>query len=224
MDLGRLTEKERQRAFAMFGPDKSMQLYDRGIRRRMAPMLNGDRRRLAMANSLLFTLPGTPVLRYGEEIGMGDDLDLPERYSIRTPMQWSAEQNAGFSKAPRKQLVRPVISGGEFGFEQVNVDVERGNPTSLLNQIALMIRTRIEHPEFGWGRWCLVDTGQAPVLALHNFAGQMSAIQVALPDSEATRHVDLLDGTSYAVERDGSCRAKLDGYGFCWLRVADRAA
>ena len=91
LDLGRLEEGQRQQVFAAFGPDPKMQLYDRGIRRRLAPMLGGDRKRLELAYSLLFTLPGTPVIRYGDELGMGDNLDLPERNCARTPMQWSDE-------------------------------------------------------------------------------------------------------------------------------------
>lgn len=99
LDLGRLTEEQRQRVFACFGPEKEMQLYERGIRRRLATMLNGDRRRIELAYSLMFTLPGTPVVRYGDEIGMGDDLNLPERNCARTPMQWSTEHHAGFTKS-----------------------------------------------------------------------------------------------------------------------------
>src|SRR5918998_2437057 len=99
VDLSRLTAEQRNEVFAQFGPDEEMQLYGRGIRRRLAPMLGGDRRRVELAYALQFSLRGTPVLRYGEEIGMGDDLRLPERYAIRTPMQWSDAQNAGFSSA-----------------------------------------------------------------------------------------------------------------------------
>jgi maltose alpha-D-glucosyltransferase/alpha-amylase len=95
LDLGRLTEEQRQRVFECFGPEEEMQLYGRGIRRRLAPMLGGDRRRLELAYSLMFTLPGTPVLRYGDELGMGDDLNLPERVCARTPMQWSTEPQGG---------------------------------------------------------------------------------------------------------------------------------
>src|SRR5262249_10907527 len=98
LDLGRLSEEQRARVFAKFGPEERMQLYDRGIRRRLAPML-GDRRQIELAYSLLFSLPGTPVIRYGDEIGMGDDLSLTERGSVRTPMQWSRESQAGFSTA-----------------------------------------------------------------------------------------------------------------------------
>ncbi|MBB2834659.1 UNVERIFIED_ORG: maltose alpha-D-glucosyltransferase/alpha-amylase [Rhizobium esperanzae] len=114
LDLGRLTDKQRGAVFAEFGPDKNMQLYDRGIRRRLAPMLGGDRRRIEMAYSLLFSLPGTPVIRYGDEIGMGDDLNLPERDCARTPMQWSTEPEGGFTKSPKP--ITPVIKDGPYGF------------------------------------------------------------------------------------------------------------
>src|SRR6187549_3653522 len=114
LDLGRLTEEQRQKVFEAFGPQKEMQLYNRGIRRRLAAMMNNDRRRLELAYSLMFTLPGTPVIRYGDEIGMGDDLKLPERNCARTPMQWSTEPHGGFTKNDKPIL--PVISGGPFGF------------------------------------------------------------------------------------------------------------
>ena len=119
LDLGRLTAKQRQAVFDAFGPEPDMQLYQRGIRRRLAPMLQGDRRRLELAYSLMMTLPGTPVIRYGDEIGMGDDLSLPERDCARTPMQWSTEPHGGFTKSDTP--VMPVISDGPYGFEQVNV-------------------------------------------------------------------------------------------------------
>src|SRR4051794_39207350 len=99
LDLGRLSHKERRVVFDAFGPDPEMQLSDRGIRRRLAPMLAGDRRRIELAYSLMFTLPGTPVIRYGDELGMGDDLKLPERNCARTPMQWSNEPHGGFTKS-----------------------------------------------------------------------------------------------------------------------------
>ena len=108
LDLGRLTDEQRQTVFDAFGPDPDMQLYDRGIRRRLAPMLDGDRRRIELAYSLLFTLPGTPVIRYGDELGMGDDLELPERNCARTPMQWSTEPHGGFTKRDKPLL--PVIT------------------------------------------------------------------------------------------------------------------
>ena len=131
LDLGRLTPAQRNTVFKAFGPEPRMQLYERGIRRRLAPMLNGDRRRLELAYSLMFTLPGSPVLRYGDELGMGDNLDLKERQCARTPMQWSTEPHAGFTKSDTPLL--PVISGGPFGYEHVNAAQQRRDPNSMLN-------------------------------------------------------------------------------------------
>src|SRR5439155_13552532 len=130
IDLSRLTAEQRAEVFAAFGPDRAMRLYDRGVRRRLAPMLGGDRRRLEMAYSLQFTLRGTPVLRYGEEIGMGEDLSLPGRQAIRTPMQWSSRRHAGFTRAD--EPVRPVVSGGGYGYARVNVSEQRRHADSLL--------------------------------------------------------------------------------------------
>ncbi len=117
VDLSGLSPEERGDVLGRFGPEPHMQLYDRGIRRRLACMLDGDRRRLELAYSLLLTMPGSPVLRYGDEIGMGEDLALPERTAIRTPMQWSDGPNSGFSRAPAGQLVAPLVEGGPFGYD-----------------------------------------------------------------------------------------------------------
>jgi maltose alpha-D-glucosyltransferase/alpha-amylase len=115
LDLGRLTDEQRAKVFEAFGPEKDMQLYDRGIRRRLAPMLGDDRARLELAYSLLFSLPGTPMMQYGDEIGIGDDLSLPERECARTPMQWTSEApHGGFSRARR--IVRPVIDDPVYGY------------------------------------------------------------------------------------------------------------
>jgi maltose alpha-D-glucosyltransferase/alpha-amylase len=161
LDLGRLSDAERGEVFAAFGPEPDMQVYGRGLRRRLAPMLGGDARRLAMAHSLMFALPGTPMVWYGEELGMGEDLSQPERNSVRTPMQWDDEPpNAGFSTAPRERLVRPVISGGPFGFEAgVNVMAQRDAPGSLMEHVQLLIRTRRACPEIGWGECRVLDAG-----------------------------------------------------------------
>src|ERR1700677_35101 len=164
LDLGRLTKAQRNKVFAAFGPEKNMQLYDRGIRRRLAPMLQGDRRRLELAYSLMMSLPGTPVLRYGDEIGMGDNLKLPERNCARTPMQWSTEPNAGFTK--RDQPVLPVISDGPYAFHHVNVADQRRDPNSLLNWMERIIRMRKEVPEIGWGDFSFISAGTPQVLAM----------------------------------------------------------
>jgi maltose alpha-D-glucosyltransferase / alpha-amylase len=170
LDLGRLTEAQRQRVFDAFGPNKEDQLYDRGIRRRLAPMLGGDRRRLELAYSLLFTLPGTPVLRYGDELGMGDDLSLPERVCCLTPMQWSTEPNGGFTKSDKP--VVPVISGGPYRFEHVNAAAQRRDPDSMLNWTERIIRMRKEVPEVGWGEVTVLKTGDNSVLGLYVTTGE----------------------------------------------------
>jgi maltose alpha-D-glucosyltransferase/alpha-amylase len=231
VDLGRLTQAERQRVFAEFGPEPTMQLYDRGIRRRLAPMLGNDLRRIALAYSLMFTLPGTPVLRYGEEIGMGDLLSLPEREAIRTPMQWSEEPNAGFSTAPARKLVRPVISEGEYGYDRVNVEQQRRDPHSLLNTVERMIRLRKEHPEFGFGECTITDSADPAVfgiraswqgnttVAVHNLADRPTKIRLELPDDEASYMLDALGGGRFERRPDGTVEVELEAYAFRWLRV-----
>jgi maltose alpha-D-glucosyltransferase/alpha-amylase len=236
IDLGRLTDAERRRAFEAFGPDPNMQLYDRGVRRRLAPMLNNDPRRLKLAYSLMLTLPGTPVLRYGDEIGMGDDLSLPERNAIRTPMQWTTEPNAGFSSAPPERLERPVISDGEYGYQTVSVEAQQRDPNSLLNTVERLIRLRKEHPEFGFGEWSVIDTGlpaifalraewnQNVTVALHNLANVPCTVPLELPDKDAEWLVDTLPGAGSAELKDGACELDLEPYEFRWLKVVRNKA
>ncbi len=233
IDLGRLSDRERAECFAAFGPDESMQLYGRGIRRRLAPMLGNDRRIIQMAYSLQFTLPGTPVLRYGEEIGMGDDLSLKERDAIRTPMQWTGGPNAGFSTAPAEQLHRPVITGGDHGYETVNVEAQRRAPDSLLHWMEQMLHTLRECPEFGIGTCTPIDTGHAAVLALHYEAP--GGVMVALHNlSDRTCTVDLgqqpgQEGDPFEMfadreyDRVGSelKAVELAGHGYRWIRLRE---
>ena len=152
LTLDKLTDDERQEVFDAFGPDPAMQLYGRGLRRRLPPMLDGDPRRIRLAYSLMFSLPGSPVLFYGEEIGMGENLEVPGRYAVRTPMQWSSAKNAGFSKATKRRLPRPVTEGA-YGPEHVNVASQRSDPDSLWTFIAQLIRRYRQSPELGWGRF-----------------------------------------------------------------------
>jgi maltose alpha-D-glucosyltransferase/alpha-amylase len=229
LDLGRLTEQQRQAVFRAFGPEKEMQLYDRGIRRRLAPMLNGDRRKIELAYSLLFSLPGTPILRYGDELGMGDDLSLPERNAARTPMQWSTEPNAGFTSA--KKPVLPVISGGPYGFEKVNAAAQRREPNSFLNWTERMIRMRKEVPEFGWGDFSVVDVDQPGILALryewrnnevltlHNLRDQAVQVTLNLAGPNGTQLINLLTGDHSEGNARGRHRIVLEPYGYHWYRV-----
>ncbi|HZO23016.1 MAG TPA: alpha-amylase family protein [Steroidobacteraceae bacterium] len=230
LDLGRLTDPQRERVFREFGPEPSMQLYRRGIRRRLAPMLAGDRRRIELAYSLMFTLPGTPVIRYGDELGMGDDLKLPERNCARTPMQWSTEPNAGFTKSDKP--ISPVISSGPYGYEHVNAAQQRRNPESLLNWTERIIRMRKEVPEIGWGDFQLLPTGDVTVLAIrydwrnnsvvfvHNLSGKPRELtfDVGLQSEDASLLINLLSD-DHSRARHGRHHIVLEGYGYRWFRV-----
>jgi maltose alpha-D-glucosyltransferase / alpha-amylase len=231
LDLGRLTEEQRQRVFECFGPEKEMQLYDRGIRRRLAPMLNGDRRRIELAYSLMFTLPGTPVIRYGDEIGMGDDLSLPERNCARTPMQWSTEPHAGFTKSDRPML--PVISDGAYGYEHVNAAEQRRDPNSLLNWTERIIRMRKEVPEIGWGDFEVLSTRDPAIFAIrydwrnnsvlfvHNLDAipREVAFSTGLRGKECRLLINLLTEDHSRAEEDGRHHLLIEAYGYRWYRV-----
>jgi maltose alpha-D-glucosyltransferase/alpha-amylase len=206
-----------------------MQLYDRGIRRRLAPMLQGDRRRLELAYSLMMGLPGTPVLRYGDEIGMGDNLKLPERNCARTPMQWSTEPNGGFTKSDKPIL--PVISGGAYGFEHVNVAQQRRDPNSLMNWMERMIRMRKEAPEVGWGKFTVLQTQTPEVLALrydwrnnsvvvvHNLTAIPREVSFAVGVENSECLINLLSQANSNAESNGKHRLLLEPYGYRWFRV-----
>jgi len=231
LDLGRLTDEQRQRVFDCFGPEKEMQLYNRGIRRRLAPMLNGDRRRIELAYSLMFTLPGTPVIRYGDEIGMGDDLNLPERNCARTPMQWSTEPHAGFTKSGRPIL--PVISDGPYGYEHVNVAEQRRDPNSLLNWTERIIRMRKEVPEIGWGDFQVLpirdpaifavryDWRNNSVLFFHNLDSipREIAFSTGLSGDQGRLLVNLLSEDHSRAADNGKHHLLLEAYGYRWYRV-----
>jgi maltose alpha-D-glucosyltransferase/alpha-amylase len=229
IDLSRLTAEQREEVFAAFGPDPEMRLYNRGIRRRLAPMLNGDRKRLEMAYSLQFTLRGTPVLRYGEEIGMGEDLSLPGRQAIRTPMQWSPGTGGGFSDAP--ELVRPAVSGGEYGYKKVNVTAQRHDPHSLLAWFERMIRTLRESPEVSAGSCTHVDKpmpagvlahradgGSGSMLFLHNLGTCESRVDLSELAADAQDPNEVFGDQPYEPVGDLSA-LDIAGYGYRWIRL-----
>lgn len=161
LTLDKLSDAERQEVFDAFGPDPDMQLYDRGLRRRLPPMLGGDLDRIKMVYSLLFSLPGTPVLFYGEEIGMGEDLRAEGRMAVRTPMQWRAGPTAGFSAADPERLPRRIVEG-EYGPDRVNVNAQSRDPGSLLNWIKLLITRYRENPELSLGEFSLLKPEKGP--------------------------------------------------------------
>jgi len=230
LDLGRLTEEQRAKVFERFGKEKNMQLYNRGIRRRLAPMI-GNRPQTELAYSLLFALPGTPVIRYGDEIGMGDDLTLNERDAVRTPMQWSGNAQAGFSGA--RKLIHPVISSGPYAYDNVNVETQRRAPDSLLNWMTSLIRLRQECIEIGWGAWSILDTGVPAVLAmyykwqnsslitLHNFDERIQEVCLDLKKGKESKFIDLMKVEENTADEKGIHRIRLPAYGYRWFRSGD---
>ena len=231
LTLDKLTEKQRQEVFAAFGPEPDMQVFGRGLRRRLPPMLDGDPRRIRMVYSLLFSLPGTPVLFYGEEIGMGEELSAEGRMAVRTPMQWTDGRNGGFSDAPARKLPGPVVRGG-FGPEHVNVTAQRHDPDSLLQFFTLLIKRYREAPELGWGSLTILDQPHRAVLAhqlthddvstlaLHNLSTEPCIVPLHLPGEPAgTRLVDQLCDGQTELDDHGRADVALEGYGYRWLRV-----
>ncbi|CAA7616901.1 alpha-amylase family protein [Magnetospirillum sp. UT-4] len=229
LDLGRLAAEEREQVFAAFGPDPDMQIYGRGIRRRLATMMDGDPGRQAMAFSLMFTLPGLQVIRYGDEIGMGDDLSLEAREAVRTPMQWSDAANGGFSRAPADGLIRPVIASGRYGCSRVNVRGQLHDPDSLLNIVSRLIRMRRSCPEIGLGE-CRVVTADRPgifalrfhwrdrdLLAVHNLAAEACEAELDMDPFGDGQAVELI-GAPPSRPLAGRT-VPLGPYGYRWFRV-----
>jgi len=234
LNLGRLPAADKQTVFEAFAPDESMRIYGRGIRRRLAPMLGGNRDRIELAYSLLFSLPGIPLIVYGDEIGMGEDLSLPGRNAVRTPMQWSDAPTGGFSSADPDDLVRPVVSGGEFGYESVNVASQRGDPDSLFQWFSRLVRVREECPEIGRGDCEILDADHPAVyahrmvdrsedderalVAVHNLADEQVELSLDL-DGDPVRLFGHDGGAEVAVDSAGDWRFDLDPHGYCWVRV-----
>lgn len=236
LTLDKLSDDERAEVFAAFGPEPDMQLYGRGLRRRLPPMLAGDPRRIRMVYSLLFSLPGTPVLFYGEEIGMGENLAAEGRMAVRTPMQWTAEKNGGFSRAAASRLSGPVVTGG-YAPEHVNVADQRRDPDSLLSFVQTLVRRYRECPELGWATEVeVLDQPHAAVLAhrctwqdgsmvaLHNLGDEAVDVPLRLPDGAPddggpARLVDLLQDHARELDEKGRTSVAMPAFGYRWLRV-----
>jgi len=226
LTLEMVTPEERRFMWDYFASDHRYRIND-GIRRRLAPLMNNDRRKIELMNSLLFTLPGTPVIYYGDEIGMGDrviEVDpsdkSDDRNGVRTPMQWDAGKNAGFSRADADQLFRPVIDDFVYGYQRVNIAAQRADQTSLLHTMRHMIRTRKEHPVLAKGklRWrhdlprhalCYWrQSDDQEMLLLHNLS-DTERLRVDL----SGRYTDALAGDGKTVENSVSLRP----YQYRWL-------
>lgn len=218
IDLGRLSKSQRQKVYDEFGPQSNMQLYNRGIRRRLAPMLHQPER-IKMAYSILYALPGAPVIRSGEEIGMGDDLTLAERLAVRTPMQWNLKTNAGFSTA--KKTLRPVISMGEYAYQKVNVSSQLLDSNSLLQHIKNLIALRRANPEIGMADWKMIDLHHPELFAIeyqlkdgklliiHNFSQK----EINMDLSDLGRVTKL-----FGSRNSNAQKGLLPGFGQLWLK------
>ncbi|MDX2097099.1 MAG: alpha-amylase family protein [Leptolyngbyaceae cyanobacterium bins.59] len=245
LTLDQLSKEQQQEIFAVFAPTEDMQIFGRGIRRRLPPMVKNHRDRMEMIYSLAFSLPGTPLLRYGDEIAMGDDLSLPGRDSVRTPMQWSDQPNGGFSTAPSNVLPHPVITEGQYGYPCTNVDTEQRSPASFLKWMEHLIRTRRQCPEFGEGTWRILSTDEPSVfvhlsethsethsaihptaiLALHNLGDRPCIVTLSELESHQLTEVfndnfsPLRQGQSYQAIDQNTHTFTLNAYGYRWFRA-----
>jgi maltose alpha-D-glucosyltransferase/alpha-amylase len=195
LTLEMVTEKDRQFMWRFYAPEERMK-SNLGIRRRLAPLLENDRARIEVANSLLFTLVGSPVVYYGDEIGMGDNIWLHDRDGVRTPMQWTAGSNAGFSTADPDSLYDPVIDDETYGYQRINVEAQHADPGSLLNRMREMIRVRQANPAFGRGDLHFLEPANQAVLAYLRTHGDVTLL--AINNLSAEPQTVALDLTSHA--------------------------
>lgn len=231
LTLDKLSDDERQEVFDAFGPNADVQIYGRGLILRLPTMLKRDPRRLRMAYSLLFSLPGTPTIYYGEEIGLGEDTSQDGRMAVRVPMQWTSGKNGGFSSAPPRKLVQPVLGEGQ-GPAQVNVAAQRRDPDSLLHFMHALIVTRRTCPELGWGSFHVLEQElpqvlvhecrleESSVFAIHNFAEEGCEVSFSLGrDRAGIIVVDVFADRSVQADSRGNVHLALEAYDHTWLRL-----
>jgi len=219
-----------------YAPEPRMRL-NLGIRRRLAPLLDNNRGKIELANSLLMTLTGTPIVYYGDEIGMGDNIWLQDRDGVRTPMQWNSGTNAGFSEADADELYSPVIAEPPYGPETVSVAAQQDDPASLLNVLKRMISVRKAQPAFAASGFTWVEAGTDQVAAylrqsagerlliVNNLADEPRDVEVTLPGDQFRQPSDLLSGAALPpvqVDRaagTGVLRLALPPFGYRWLKI-----
>ncbi len=234
LTLEMVTDRERDALYSAFAGDPRMRI-NVGIRRRLAPLLDNDRDKTELMSFLLFTLPGSPILYYGDEIGMGDNIYLGDRNGVRTPMQWSPDRNAGFSRADPQKLYLPVVMDAVYGYEAVNVEAQARNPTSLLSWTRRMIAARKRFKAFGRGTLALLQPGNRKVLAyLREHDGETllcaanlsrfpQAVELDLARFEGRVPVEVMGGVSFPPVTRAPYQLTLPGHGYFLFRLATDA-
>ncbi len=234
LTLEMVTDEERDRMYRAYALDPEARL-NLGIRRRLAPLLGNNRRRIELMNGLLLSLPGTPFLYYGDEIGMGDNIYLGDRDGVRSPMQWSGDRNAGFSRANRQRLFLPVIVDPEYHYEAVNVETQQANPQSLLSWMKRIIALRTRHPAFGRGAFELLHPDNRKVLAflrrtdaerilvVANLSRFSQATSLDLSAFRGSLPVELFGGTPFPAIGDLPYLFTLGPHSFYWFGLEEPA-
>ncbi len=230
LTLEMVTEEDRQFMWQQYAPNPRMRL-NLGIRRRLAPLLDNARRKIEAANAILFSLAGTPVIYYGDEIGMGDNIWLPDRNGVRTPMQWTAEPGAGFSTADPTTFYEPLIDNDEYGFQHLNVKTQRADPQSLFHTIRHFIATRKAHPVLGDGDTTFLAHSNRSILAYLrrnasemllvavNLSNQQQNTTVTLPNLMNSTPYDILTGESLPPATGAEYIITLQPYQYLWLKL-----
>ena len=230
LTLEMVTEEERQWMWSEYAPLPRMRL-NLGIRRRLAPLMDNDHRKILLANALLYALPGAPIIYYGDEIGMGDNIWLPDRNGVRTPMQWDDSINAGFSDAPPENLYAPVIDEGEYAFQQINVTAEEKEPNSLLNKMRHLIKVRKENPIFALGEYEFKAKQQTQflvvhrqyqqdnVFCIHNLTDHAQDARLLLEEFKDRVLFDMLENKEIGQAQEAQSSLVLPPYGFVWLKL-----
>jgi maltose alpha-D-glucosyltransferase / alpha-amylase len=235
LTLETVTDEERDYMYREYAQDPRMRL-NLGIRRRLAPLLENGRRRIEMMFSLLYSLPGTPVIYYGDEIGMGDNIYLGDRNGVRTPMQWTGDRNAGFSKADPGRLFLPVIADPLYGYQAVNVEAQERTRSSLLSWVRRMTRIRKRHPVFGIGSLRFIhptnkkvlgfvrEGGGATVLVLCNLSRHAQPVEIDLSEWIGWAPIELIGETVFPRIGRLPYQLALGPYMFLWFRLEPPAA
>jgi len=231
LTLEMVTDEERDYMYRSYAADPQMRL-NLGIRRRLAPLLGNDRRKIELLNAMLFGLPGTPVMYYGDEIGMGDNVYLGDRDGVRTPMQWSPDRNAGFSHISSQQLYLPIISDGTYSYQTVNVEHQRGNPTSLLSWMRQLISVRCRHRVLSRGDITFLDPdnhhvlafvrqleGEHPFLVVANLSARAQSVELDLRQWSGAIPTEVFGQIAFPVTSDRPYNMTLSPYGFFWLEL-----